>query len=56
MVRRIVISILAVAFLGLAGFLLLSWRRVIPPTERPAPESFSAESVARGEALAAAGH
>src|SRR5271155_5737092 len=56
MIRRIAIAILAVALLGLAGFLLLSWRRVIPPIERPAPESFSAESVAHGEALAAAGH
>jgi len=36
--------------------LLLSWRRVIPPIERPAPKSFSAESIAHGEALAAAGH
>jgi mono/diheme cytochrome c family protein len=56
MIRRIAIGILAVAVLGLAGFLLLSWRRVIPPIERPAPASFSPESVARGEALAAAGH
>jgi mono/diheme cytochrome c family protein len=56
MVRRIAIAILAVAFLGLAGFLLLSLRRAIAPIERPAPESFSAESVAKGEALAAAGH
>src|ERR1700677_827944 len=56
MIRRIVIAILAVAFLGLAGFLLLSWRRAIAPIERPSPESFSAESVANGEALAAAGH
>src|ERR1700677_3419085 len=56
MIRRIVIAILAVAFLGLAGFLLLSWRRAIAPIERPSPESFSAESVAHGEALAAAGH
>jgi mono/diheme cytochrome c family protein len=56
MIRRIAIAILAVASLGLAGFLLLSWRRVIPPIERPAPESFSAGSVAHGEALAAAGH
>ena len=56
MIRRIAIAILAVVFLGLAGFLLLSWRRAIPPIERPAPESFSAGSIARGEALAAAGH
>ena len=56
MIRRIAITILAMAFLGLASVLLLSWRRVIPPIERPAPGSFSAESIAHGEALAAAGH
>ena len=56
MIRRIVIAILAVAFVGLAGFLLLSWRRAILPIERPAPDSFSAGSIAHGEALAAAGH
>ena len=41
---------------GSAGFVLLSWRPVIAAIERPAPESFSAESITRGEALAAAGH
>jgi mono/diheme cytochrome c family protein len=56
MIRRIAIAILAVAFLGLASVLLLSRRRVIPPIERSSPESFSAESIAHGEALAAAGH
>jgi mono/diheme cytochrome c family protein len=56
MIRRVAIAILAVVSIGLAGFLLLSWRRVIPPIERPAPESFSADSVAHGQALAAAGH
>ena len=56
MTRRIAVAILAVGLLGLAGFLLLSWRRAIAPIERPAPESFSAGSVAHGEALAAAGH
>jgi mono/diheme cytochrome c family protein len=56
MIRRIAIAIFAVAFLGLAGFLLLSWRRAIPPIERPAPQSFYPESIAHGEALAAAGH
>jgi mono/diheme cytochrome c family protein len=56
MIRRIAIAILAVAFLGLASVSLLSRRRVIPPIERSSPESFSAESIAHGEALAAAGH
>ena len=56
MIRRIAVAILAVGLLGLAGFLLLSWRPAIAPIERPAPESFSAGSVAHGEALSAAGH
>jgi mono/diheme cytochrome c family protein len=56
MIRRIAIAILAVAFLGLASVLLLSRRRVIPPIEPPSSKSFSAESIAHGEALAAAGH
>src|ERR1700723_429141 len=56
MIRRIAIAILAVAFLGIAGLLLLSRRPVIDSIERPAPERFSAEGIARGEALAAAGH
>jgi mono/diheme cytochrome c family protein len=56
MIRPIAVSILAVAFLGIAGLLLLSRRLVIDPIERPSPEKFSAESIAHGEALAAAGH
>ena len=54
--RRVAIIITAMAFAGLAGLLLLSRRREIPPIERPAAGSFSAESVAHGEALAAVGH
>src|SRR5580658_7888878 len=56
MVRRIAVAILAVAFVGLAGFLLLSRRPAIAPIVRPAPESFPAGSVAQGETLAAAAH
>jgi mono/diheme cytochrome c family protein len=56
MIRRIAIVILAVAFLGIAGLLLLSQRPVIDAIERPAPERFSSESIAQGEALAAAAH
>jgi mono/diheme cytochrome c family protein len=52
----VVLAILAVALLGLAGLLLLSPWPVIGPVERPAPEGFSAKSIAQGEALAAAGH
>jgi mono/diheme cytochrome c family protein len=56
MIRRIATATLAVASLGLAGLFLLSRRPAIGPIERPAPESFSAESIAQGESLAAAGH
>src|SRR5260370_13346955 len=56
MIGRVAIAILAVAFLGVASVLLLSQRPVVAPIERPTPERFSAESIAQGEALAAAGH
>jgi len=56
MIRRIAIAILAVAFLGIAGLLLLSRRPAIAPMERTFPERFSVSSVSQGEALAAAGH
>jgi mono/diheme cytochrome c family protein len=56
MSRRIGVAIPVIALVGTAGVLLLSWRQAIAPVEPPAQESFSAESVARGEALAAAGH
>jgi mono/diheme cytochrome c family protein len=56
MIRRIAIAILAVAFLGTAGLLLLSRRPVIGPIGRLVPQSFSAGSIAQGETLAAAGH
>jgi mono/diheme cytochrome c family protein len=55
-IRRISTAILAAACFVLAGLLLLARRPVIAPIERPVPESFSAGSVAQGEALAAAGH
>ena len=56
MIRRIATATLAVASLGLAGLFLLARRPAIGPVERPAPERFSAESIAQGESLAAAGH
>jgi mono/diheme cytochrome c family protein len=56
MIRRIAIAVVALAFLGLLVFSLLSWRAAIAPIERPTPASFSAESIARGEVLAAEGH
>ena len=55
MIRRIAIAVVALAFLGLLGFSLSSWRAGIAPVEPPNPASFSAESVAKGEVLAAGG-
>ena len=56
MIRRIGVAILVMAFVGTGGVLLLSRRQAIAPMEPPARASFSAESIARGETLAAAGH
>src|ERR1700722_3102814 len=56
MIRRISIVALILACLGVSGVWVLSLRAAIPPVEPTAKESFSAESVSRGEALAAAGH
>ena len=56
MIRRIAVAVVALAFLGLLGFSSLSWRAAIAPIERPNPASFTAESVAKGEVLAAEGH
>lgn len=54
MIRRIAIVILAAALLGLAAVLILSLRLAIVPLEGRA--DFSAQSIAHGEVLAAAGH
>ena len=56
MIRRTVIAVMATAFLGLLGFVVLSWRPAIAPVERPNPASFTAESISKGEVLAAVGH
>ena len=37
MIRRIAIGVVALVFLGLLGFSLLSWRAAIAPIERPNP-------------------
>jgi mono/diheme cytochrome c family protein len=55
-IRRVSIAFLGAACFVLAGLLLLARRPAIAPIEPPVPESFSGPSVARGEALAAAGH
>ena len=56
MIRRTVIVVIAAAFLGLLGFVFLSWRPAIAPIERPNPASFTAESISKGKVLAAVGH
>jgi mono/diheme cytochrome c family protein len=56
MIRRISITAAVVALLGLLGFWLLSLRPAIASVQSPGHQSFSGEFVARGEALAAAGH
>jgi mono/diheme cytochrome c family protein len=56
MIRRASIAIFVTACFMLVGFLLLARRPGIAPIGRPAPTSFSASSVARGEVLAAEGH
>jgi Cytochrome c len=56
MIRRISIAMLVTACFILAGLFLLAWRPSIAPIEPPSPSSFSAELVAKGEALSAAGH
>lgn len=56
MIRRIAIAMAALLLIGIMGFSLLSWRPAIAPIERPNPAGFTAESVAKGEVLAAEGH
>ena len=56
MVRRIAIALVALVILGLLGAFLISLRPAIASIERPNPASFTVESVARGEILAAEGH
>src|SRR5258708_19932355 len=54
--RRIAVAMIALAVLGLLGFFLLAWRPAIAPIEPPSRASFPAESIAKGETLAAAAH
>src|SRR5580692_12259900 len=51
MMRRISIAILGTACFMLAGLLLLAWRPSIVPIEPASQSTFSAELVAKGEAL-----
>jgi mono/diheme cytochrome c family protein len=56
MVRRIALAMIALAVVGLLGFFLLAWRSAIAPVGPPSRASFPAESIAKGEILAAEGH
>lgn len=56
MIRRILITVLIIAFAGTLGFVFFAWRPAIAPIQPPNPASFSAESIAKGEILSAEGH
>jgi hypothetical protein len=53
MIRRIAITAIIAAFVGLLGFLFLPWRPAIALIKHPAQASFTAESIAKGEVLSA---
>ena len=54
--RRVLIGILLAVFFAGLGFFVLAWRPSIAPVARPAPGSFPADLVGKGEALSAIGH
>lgn len=56
MIRRIAIILGGVVVLGLLVLIGFAWRPSIPAISRPTAGSFSADSIARGESLAAVGH
>lgn len=53
--KRLLIAIAALVVLGIVGFGALAWKPAIPPIRPPAAQSFAADLVARGEALAGGG-
>ena len=55
-IRRALIGVLVVVLVAGVGFFVLAWRPSIAPIDRPAPGSFPADLVAKGEALSAVGH
>jgi mono/diheme cytochrome c family protein len=55
MTRRTWTAIITAGCLGAAAFFVLAWRPAIRPTQGP-PPTFPADSVSRGELLAAVGH
>ena len=55
MFKKLFIAIVAIGCLGLAGFGALAWWPAIAPVARPAADSFPAELIVKGEALAGGG-
>ena len=56
LLRRALISLVALGVLGVAGFGAISWRPSIAPVTPPSPSDFSPELVAKGAALAGGGY
>jgi mono/diheme cytochrome c family protein len=56
LLKRILIGLIAVAVVGLGGFVAFAWRSSIAPITPPIASSFAPELVTRGEALAGAGY
>jgi mono/diheme cytochrome c family protein len=53
--KRLLIYLFGVGFLGLLAFGALAWKPAMAPIEPPPPESFAPDLVAKGEALAGGG-
>lgn len=56
MVKRIFVGLLIVLLVGTLGLFAIAWRPAIEPAAMPAPSSFAADLVGKGEVLAAAGN
>ena len=56
MLKRVLINIVALGFLGILGLGALAWRPAIAPIAPPAAGSFAPALVAKGAALASAGN
>ena len=54
--KRVLISIITLATLGIVGFGALAWRPAIAPIATPARAAFAPELIAKGAALAAGGY
>lgn len=56
MLKRTFIGLTSLLVIGVAGFAAFAWRPAIAPIALPAPSSFPADLIARGEILAGAGY